>query len=312
MKNNNVLLYVVIGILLLGLGTMVFLWTSKRSELSSCQNDNLVLKSDMEGMNKMLEGYVGGISNDLKTDFKNMLETYDKLIAMDRYKADSLNKQKTHISELLKQLNSNKALSARELMKLKKENEVLRSIMRGYVKQIDSLNTLNIKLSSSLDETTTKLSETTTERDSYKKESEEKSIQLKKGAKLQAYGFSSQALRMKINNTTTETEKAKNAIQLKSTFTIGENALASQGKKSVYLQIAGPDGEVLHNKTNAKIETETGQQLFSDKKEIDYNNQAIDVTIYYDLKGQELSKGNYKVKIYCEGQLIGTDSFTLK
>ena len=58
--------------------------------------------------------------------------------------------------------------------------------MRGYVKQIDSLNTLNIKLTSVLDETTTKLTETTNERDTYKQDAEQKSEQLKKGAKLQA------------------------------------------------------------------------------------------------------------------------------
>ncbi len=311
-NNNNLVYYAIIGVLLLGLGAMVFMWTGKRSELNACQNDNLVLKSDMESMNQMLDGYVGGLSNDLKTDFKNMLETYDRLIAMDRTKADSLNRQKAQISELLNQLNTNKKLSARELMNLKKENEVLRSIMRGYVKQIDSLNTLNIKLSSSLDETTTKLTETTAERDTYKKDSEDKSLQLKKGAKLQAYSFSSQALRMKLNNTTTETEKAKNAVQLRSSFTVGENTIASAGRKSVYLQITGPNGEVLHNKSNAQMETESGAQFYSDKKDIDYNNQAIDLTIYYDLKGQELMKGNYKVKIFCEGQMIGTDSFTLK
>lgn len=310
-NNNNLVYYAIIGVLLLGLGAMVFMWTGKRSELNACQNDNLVLKSDMESMNQMLEGYVGGLSNDLKTDFKNMLETYDRLIAMDRTKADSLNRQKAQISELLNQLNTNKKLSARELMNLK-ENEVLRSIMRGYVKQIDSLNTLNIKLSSSLDETTTKLTETTAERDTYKKDSEDKSLQLKKGAKLQAYSFTSQALRMKLNNTTTETEKAKNAVQLRSSFTIGENTIASAGRKSVYLQITGPNGEVLHNKSNTQIETESGAQHYSDKKDIDYNNQAIDLTIYYDLKGQELMKGNYKVKIFCDGQMIGSDSFTLK
>lgn len=311
-KNNNILYYAIIGILLLGLAAMVFLWTNKRSELNACENDNLILKSDMESMNQMLEGYVGGLSNDLKTDFKNMLETYDRLIAMDRSKADSLNRQKAQISELLNQLNTNKNLSARELMNLKKENDVLRSIMRGYVKQIDSLNTLNIKLSSNLDETTTKLTETTAERDTYRKDSEDKSLQLKKGAKLQAYSFSSQALRMRVNNMTKETDKAKNAVQLRSSFTIGENILANAGRKSVYLQITGPNGEVLHNISNAQIETESGEQFFSDKKDIDYNNQAIDLTIYYDLKGRDLMKGNYKVKIFCEGQMIGTDSFSLK
>ena len=311
-KSSNVLLYSVIGILLIGLATLTFMWSAKRSELNQCQNDNLILKSDMEGMNKMLEGYVGGLSNDLKTDFKNMLDTYDRLIEMDQSKADSLNKQKAQISQLLKQLNTNKKLSARELFNLKKENEVLRSIMRGYVKQIDSLNTLNIKLTSVLDETNTKLTETTTERDTYKKDAEQKSEQLKKGAKLQAYGFNSEALRMKLNNTTEPTTKAKNVIQMRSSFTIGENQIASSGRKSVYLQIVGPNGEVLQSKANYVIETENGQQGYSDKKDIDYNNQAIDLTIYYDLKGIEVGKGNYKVRVYCEGQLIGTDSFTLK
>lgn len=311
-KSSNLLLYSVIGVLLIGLATLTFMWSAKRSELNQCQNDNIILKSDMEGMNKMLEGYVGGLSNDLKTDFKNMLDTYDRLIEMDQSKADSLNKQKAQISQLLKQLNTNKKLSARELFNLKKENEVLRSIMRGYVKQIDSLNTLNIKLTSVLDETNTKLTETTTERDTYKKDAEQKTEQLKKGAKLQAYGFNSEALRMKINNTTEPTTKAKNAIQMRSSFTIGENQIASSGRKSVYLQIIAPNGEVLQSKANYVIETENGQQGYSDKKDIDYNNQAIDLTIYYDLKGQEVGKGNFKVRVYCEGQLIGTDSFTLK
>lgn len=311
-KSSNVLLYSVIGILLIGLATLTFMWSAKRSELNQCQNDNLILKSDMEGMNKMLEGYVGSLSNDLKTDFKNMLDTYDRLIEMDQSKADSLNKQKAQISQLLKQLNTNKKLSARELFNLKKENEVLRSIMRDYVKQIDSLNTLNIKLTSVLDETNTKLTETTTERDTYKKDAEQKTEQLKKGAKLQAYGFNSEALRMKLNNTTEPTTKAKNVIQMRSTFTIGENQIASSGRKSVYLQIVGPNGEVLQSKANYVMETENGQQGYSDKKDIDYNNQAIDLTIYYDLKGLEVGKGNYKVRVYCEGQLIGTDSFTLK
>ena len=311
-KSSNLLMYSAIGVLLIGLATLTFMWSSKRSELNQCQNDNLILKSDMEGMNKMLEGYVGGLSNDLKTDFKNMLDTYDRLIEMDRSKADSLNKQKAQISELLTKLNTNKKLSARELFNLKKENEALRSIMRGYVKQIDSLNTLNVKLTSVLDETNIKLNETTTERDTYKQESEQKTEQLKKGAKLQAYGFISEALRMKMNNTTEVTPRAKNVVQMRSSFTIGENQIASSGRKTVYLQIIGPNGAVMQRSDNFVVDTDNGQQAYSDKKDIDYNNQAIDLTIYYDLKGQEAAKGNYKVRIYCEGQLIGTDSFTLK
>ena len=311
-KSSNALYLGIIFILLIGMAIMTYLWSGKRTELNNCTNEKLTLKSDMQGMNEMMEGYVGNMSNDLKTDFKNMLSTYDKLIAKDKTQADSLNIQKAKIQELLTKLESNKRLSARELMKVRQENETLREIMRSYVKQIDSLNTLNIKLTSKLDETTTKLTETSTERDNYKKEAEEKTEQVKKGSKLQAYGFKSEALRMKLNKTTEPTDKAKNAIQFRSSFTISENQLASAGRKTVYMQIIGPDGQTFQSRTSNIIETESGTVAFSDKKEIDYQNQAVDITIYYDLKAETAQKGNYKVRIFVDNVLAGTDSFNLK
>ena len=41
-------------------------------------------------------------------------------------------------------------------------------------------------------------------------------------------------------------------------------------------------------------------------------NQALDLTIYYNLQGGEAVKGNYKVKIFCDGSIIGSDGFSLK
>lgn len=311
-SNSNVAYLAVIFVLLAGLAVMAYMWSSKRTELNNCTNENLTLKSDMQGMNEMMEGYVGNMSNDLKTDFKNMLATYDKLIAKDKTQADSLNIQKAKIQELINKLESNKRLSARELMKVRQENETLRGIMRSYVRQIDSLNTLNIQLTSKLDETTTKLSETSNERDLFRKEADDKGALVKKGAKLTAAGISSEALRMKLNKTTEPTDKAKSAIQFRSSFTIVENTLASPGKKSVYMQIIGPDGQTMQSRTSATVDIDGSTVPYSDKKEIDYQNQSVDVTIYYDLKGETAQKGNYKVRIYCDGNLIGTDSFTLK
>jgi hypothetical protein len=197
------------------------------------------------------------------------------------------------------------------LYKLSKENETLRGIMRSYVKQIDSLNTLNISLTSKLDETSTKLTSTTVERDEFKKVAEEKTEQVKKGARLQAYQFNSVALRQKMNNTSEETVKAKNAVQIKSSFTIAQNPLTTAGKKTVYLQITNPEGKVLQTRSNYTTDTDQGNVAYSDKKEIDYQNQAIDLSIYFDLK-ESAAKGNYKVRVICDGSVIGTDSFTLK
>lgn len=314
-RSSNGIYIVVIFIMLGLLGAMTYMWSAKRTELNNCQNENNTLKSDMQGMNDMMQGYVGNISGDLKRDFTNMLATYDQLIAKDQSKADSLNIQKEKIKGLIADLDAARRsgkLSASQLYKMKKENETLREIMRSYVRTIDSLNTLNIKLGSELDETKSTLSTTVVERDNYKKDADEKTQQVKKGSKLQAYGFNSEALRMKLNKTTEGTDKAKNAIQFRSSFTISENVLANAGKKAVYMQIIAPDGHVMTSRAGNTAETEMGTIEYSDKKDIDYQNQAVDVTIYYDLRGETAQKGNYKVKIYCDGNLIGSDGFTLK
>jgi hypothetical protein len=225
--------------------------------------------------------------------------------------ADSINLQKERIKELLDQVERGK-YTAHQLFLMKKENETLRGIMKSYVYQIDSLNTLNLKLTSNLDSTKTILKSTKQERDDYKTKAEHSAEQVKKGSRLSAYGFSSGALKLKLNNTTTETTKAKGVVQIKSSFTIGENPLTDTGKKTVYMQIVGPDGKTLQSRSGNIIEVESGSVPYSDKKDIDYKNQSVDLAIYYNMNGEEAEKGNYKVKIYCQGQLIGSDSFTLK
>lgn len=310
-SSNGVYLFIIL-VLLGGMGAMAYMWSNKKKELNDCKNDNTELLADMQGMNDMMSGYVDNMGNDLRQDLKKMLDTYDQLKEKDASKADSINMQKERIQGLINQLNSNKKLTAKQLYELRKENETLRSIMKGYVKQIDSLNTLNIQLSSDLETKTTELNSTIEERNQFKNEAEKSAEQVKKGSRLQAYNFSSVGLRMKLNNTPEETTKAKNCVQIKSSFTIGENPITSAGNKMVYMQIINPEGRVLQARASNVMQIDGASISYSDKKEINYNNQSIDLAIYYDFNGEEPVKGNYKVKIFCDGQLIGSDSFTLK
>ncbi len=310
-KKSNGAFVAIIIILLLGLGAMAYLWSTKNSDLNQCKTDNAMLNADMDGMNEMMSGYVGGMSNDLKTDFKEMLNTYDALLEKDKSKADSINKQKAVIEELLEKVERGN-MNARQLFAARKEIETMKVIMRGYIVQIDSLNTLNYKLSSDLETTSTALTKTEGERDQYKTEAELSAEQVKKGSKLQAYNFNSGGLKMKLNNTTDDTDRARNTVQIKSSFTLSENPITPPGKKAVYLQIITPSGKTLQSSSSNIITTDAGSIPYSDKKDVDYQNERIDMAIYYRLNGEELAKGNYKIKVYCQGQLIGSDSFTLK
>ena len=317
-KKNNGAFIIIILLLLVGLAVMAYKVSGKNADFNKCTNENLALKADMEGMNEMMKEFgfnAEEMSDDLTKNFSEMLKTYDQLIEKDASKADSLNIQKDKILGLMKDLENSKKngrLNARKIAQMTRENTTLRSIMKGYVVQIDSLNTLNLKLGSDLQETTTKLNTTTTERDTYKQNAEASDAKVKKAEVLKAVSINSVGMRMKLNNTTEETDKAKSCIQIRSSFTILDNPLAAAGSKSIYLQIIDPDGKTLQSKSSNNFQTDQGSMAFSDKKEINYNNQSTDVSIYYDLKSKEAIKGNYKVKIYCDGAVIGNDTFTLK
>ena len=310
-KKGNGAFVVIIILLLLLLGAMGYLWSSKNGDLNECQNDNKRLNADMEGMNDMMSGYVGNMSNDLKTDFKNMLSTYDALLEKDATQSDSINAQKERIQGLLEKVERGN-MNARQLFLARKEIETMKRIMRGYIVQIDSLNTLNLRLTNDLDSTSRELTTTQTARDLAEENAAAQEALVKKGQMLQAFNFTSGGLKMKLNNTAAPTTKARNTVEIKSTFTISENPITEAGNKMVYMQIITPEGKTLQSSASNVVTTSSGQVAYSDKKSVKYENERVDMSIYYKLGGQEISKGNYKVKIYCQGDLIGTDSFTLK
>lgn len=311
-KKSSLIYFIIIIFLLAGISFLAYKWSTEQTANEECNNTNSIIQSELDDLENILSDYVGDMSNDMRVELQNMLVTYDNLIEKDASKADSLNVQKKEIEGLMQKLQQTRNISARELNKLKKENETLKGIMRGYVKQIDSLYTMTKQLSVDLDEKSNELNLTKEERDIYKKDAEEKDAKVKLGSKLRAYNIKSGALRLKSNNVTEETPKAKKAYQFYSSFTLQENLIASKGKRTIYLQVSDPNGKVFMSRGSNTVNTTDGILKFSDQKSIEYNNQALDVAIYYDLKGENAPKGKYIVKLICDGAIIGNDSFVLK
>ena len=57
-KKTNIFYLIFIFLLMVLLAILTYTWSTKRTELNNCTNKNLILQSDLEGMNQMLEGYV--------------------------------------------------------------------------------------------------------------------------------------------------------------------------------------------------------------------------------------------------------------
>jgi len=107
-KKNNGFFIIITILLLIGLAVLSYFFSKKNNELNACINRNKALTTDMNGMNEMMTGYVGNMSNDLTKDFQNMLNTYDDLILKDKSKADSLNLQKEKIISLMSDLDKSR------------------------------------------------------------------------------------------------------------------------------------------------------------------------------------------------------------
>ena len=288
------------------------MYANESSAYEDCKTTNAQLESEMEDMNKALAGYIDGETMDLKTDFQEMLNTYDLLIEKDASKADSLQMQKDSINSLLDKLNDQKIRSYREINQLKRRNERLRGIMKRYIYTIDSLNTLNLDLSNRLDETSTKLNETQSERDELKEQNEQNAELLAKGAKLNAFNFVSEALRYRLNGNTHSVNRAGRADIVSCTFTIGENTIARTGDKMIYMQVIDPNGQVLVSRPNNVVKIAGREIVYTDSREINYQGQQLDMSIVHNLKEKEIPSGNYDVRIFADGALIGKDTFTLK
>lgn len=292
--------------------TLGWMYSNESAAFEDCQVANRNMQLEMDEMNKALGTYIEGTTNDLRQDFQNMLDTYDRLVEKDASKADSIAEQKERIEELLEQLSDTRKRSYREINKLKDENTTLRVIMKDYLYRIDSLNTLNIDLTNRLDQTTTKLTQTASERDELKVQQQQSEQLLAKGARLNAFNFNTVGLRYRVNGSTHEVNRSGRVDVISSTFSIGENTIAKIGDRTIYMQIIDPNGKVIYSRANNIITIAGSEIIYTDSRDIFYNGELIDLTIVHNLQGKEIDKGNYTVKIFVDGALIGKDSFTLK
>jgi len=112
------------------------------------------------------------------------------------------------------------------------------------------------------------------------------------------------------------TDKVQRVDQVRVCFTISENAIATPGKKDIYIRIARPDQEILvKGRTDDYSFEYQGEMLqYSMMESVEYENRALDVCVYWkkEYSSQEMKAGLYHVDIFCENSIIGHTTFTLR
>ena len=314
-KKSRDPLYITIIILLLGAGGFfASSYYSLKGDYSTVVLQRDSLKADNDTMRNMLEknGFVDLMGEDLKDNLQFMLESYAQIKTSNDTMNNRIAQQQEKIKDLLAQAELHKG-DAYAILRLKKEGETLRRIMKSYIHTIDSLNTVNQGLVVDIKNKDKQITDVTAERNELDEKNKNLSEKVAKGSILQAGGITSSALRIRSGGKQVETTKAGRTDMIKSCMTIMENRIAKAGTKEIYMVVITPEGTILSDNPSATINTEEGSMPYSLKREIEYANANLDLCMYAQVKeGIELSAGTYIVKIYSDRALIGKSTFTLR
>ncbi len=238
----------------------------------------------------------------IQHDLTELITEYDDL----KYQNDSIAANLEKANQLVEQLKRERRWNYNKLKQYEKELGTLRTVMMGYIKQIDSLNTLNKKL--------------ITENVSYRKEissanlradmAEERSQELENKVKVGAVIRARDLRMMALNKRSKEVTRIKNADRLRVDFILSANELATPGNKAVYLRITSPDGYVLTTEAMPTFEFEGERLSYSAMREVDYQNEDLEVGIYYNSTG--FAAGTYQLELYMEGRMIASTEVAMR
>ena len=217
-----------------------------------------------------------------------------------------LDREKQRTQQLLEELRQTKATNAAEITRLKKELTTVRTVMRTYVRQIDSLDQINKQLAK----------ENTRVRQQYQEQTkvvEKLTVEKEKAEEKVALASQLDAAAITVtphNKRGKEEHKVKNVTQFVVNFTIVKNITVQTGEKTVYLRITKPDGEPLVKDAGNTFKYENVNLEYSAKKYIEYTGEQQEVTMYWDVE-EYLSAGTYNAYLFVDGVMIGEQSVTL-
>lgn len=238
------------------------------------EDENSMLQRNAEDLVTELEG--------LKDQNDTMMLKYQEAVVM------------------LEQLQREKTYNYEQLAKYKKEVATLRNVMKGYLRQIDSLNTINSNLQAQNIQYKKEINTAQLRADVAEEKADELNTKVRIGSVIQASGIRMTALNAKSN----EVKRMRLAKRLKVDFDLTANELAEPGEKSVYLRILGPDGYLLAPSEVILFSFEGDEMRASAVRKVDYENESVPVSIFYD--GETFTNGTYTVEIYVDGRLSGS------
>ena len=246
---------------------------------------------------------------DLENEYTRFAQQYDelKLTISNDSLAVLLEQEQLKTQRLLEELRTVKSSNASEIRRLKKELASLRKVMISYINQIDSLNQLTAHQQEVIKDVTRKYNAASKQISSLSEEKKTLNEKVALAAQLDVTNIRIESQ----NKRGRETARVKHVVKFKIDCSIVKNITAETGEKTLYLRITKPDNSVLTKSDANTFSYENRNLTYSIKKYIEYTGEEQAVTVYWNVE-EYLYAGNYRVDIFADGTLIGSQSFSLR
>ena len=287
MEDNNLkkIMYALIVVAVVLAGALAYIWYQK----SSLVNDLTMEKEELTA--QMIE---------LQNDYASLSSDYDTINSQ-------LDSSREEVSQLIERIKKTEATNRTKIRQYEKELGTLRSIMRSYIVQIDSLNTLNKKLTADAAAARREAAESRRKQEELSKTVKDLSGQVAAGSVLKARGIRIEAY----NASDKVTDRSSRVVRLMTTLSLVENDLAAKGPVRVYIRVKGPDGILLTNSSQRTFEVNGEPMICSASREVDSQGKEVELSIYLN-DIPEYVKGIYTVEAYTEQTLLGSAELMLR
>ena len=289
MKKVLVPLLVVVILALIGGVAYLFLNLQEQQQVNQDMRELAAL--DKQEMENEYEKFALQYS-EMKTKINN-----DSII-------EQLTQEQMKTQQLLEELKRVKDTDAREIARLKKELATVRAVLRSFVHEIDSLNRLNESLKEENSRVKEELSVRNTQIAGLTNEKASLSEKVAIAAQLDATN-----IQMRLKDGSRPAKKLKKCKTVEVTFTVARNVTASNGNRNFYVQVKNPGGNVLNGGGSFPYSGKT--LTYTMKKMVEYTGEETFVTMFWNVS-QMMEAGEYRVSIFCDGQMIGSRSFSFE
>lgn len=290
-KERTPQLIALIGVLAVVLAITIGFLINKNSQITTLQEefaiDKQQLEDEYEAISLQYEGFKFSVQN-------------DSLL----YKLEN---EQAKVLRLQEELRLTKATDQAEIKRLKDELATLRTILRSYIQQIDSLNRLNQELRAENRQITEQYQQTSRTLSQVSQERQQLSEKVDLAAQLVATGINVKA----VNARSREQTRLSRSTQFVLSFALARNITAEPGERTIYVRIMAPDGTVLTKNAGNTFPYENGNIQYSMMRTVEYGGEEMPVTLYWDIE-EFLMPGTYKSDIFADGHHIGSHSFAMQ